>query len=157
LKKVVVNKENKMRAHLSINVKNVEESVKFYERFFGVKPQKLTDNYAKFDLVNPGLNFTMQTANEVEGRNLSRVNHLGIEVDSADAVATWEDLLMERGVLAKPEMNTECCYARQDKVWFQDPDGNSWEIFYVHEQLPIVNEKKSMCAPSTNALGKKCC
>ncbi|MDD4973263.1 MAG: ArsI/CadI family heavy metal resistance metalloenzyme [Bacteriovorax sp.] len=146
-----------MRTHLSINVKNVEESVEFYERVFGVKPQKFTDHYAKFDLKNPSLNFTMQTANETEGRSLSRVNHLGIEVDSADAVAAWEDLLTERGVVAKPEMNTECCYARQDKVWFQDPDGNSWEIFYVHEQLPIVNEKQSMCVPSMNALGKKCC
>lgn len=146
-----------MRAHLSINVKNVSESVAFYERAFGAKPQKFTANYAKFDLKNPALNFTMQTADGAEGRELSRVNHLGIEVDSADAVSAWEDLLTERGVLAKPEMNTECCYARQDKVWFQDPDGNSWEIFYVHEQLPVVEEKKSMCSPSMNALGKKCC
>lgn len=146
-----------MRAHLSINVKNVSDSVAFYEKAFGVKPQKFTENYAKFDLKNPSLNFTMQTADGTEGRNLSRVNHLGIEVDSADAVHTWEDLLTARGVLSKPEMNTECCYARQDKVWFQDPDGNSWEIFYVHEQLPVLEDKKSMCAPSMNALGKKCC
>ncbi|MBC7539739.1 MAG: VOC family protein [Bacteriovorax sp.] len=141
-----------MRAHLSINVKNVEESVKFYERVFGVKPLKVSSNYAKFDLKNPLLNFTMHST---EGRELSRVNHFGIEVDSAESVVLWESLLTERGVLSNPEMNTECCFARQDKIWLQDPDENSWEIFYVHEQLPVV-EQKSVCGPST-ASGKKCC
>lgn len=141
-----------MRAHLSINVTNVLESVKFYEKVFGVKPQKMTDNYAKFDLKSPALNFTMQSG---EGREVSRVNHLGIEVESAEAISLWESLLTERGVLSKNEEGVECCYAKQDKIWLQDPDGNSWEIFYVYEQLPIA-PAKSMCV-STNALGKKCC
>lgn len=141
-----------MRAHLSINVSNVPESVKFYEKVFGVKPQKMTEDYAKFDLKSPSLNFTMQSGSS---RDLSRVNHLGIEVDSAEAITLWESLLTERGVLTKNEENTECCFARQDKIWLQDPDGNSWEIFYVHEQLPI-EPKQSLCS-TTNALGKKCC
>lgn len=141
-----------MRAHLSINVSSVAESVKFYEKVFGVRPQKMTENYAKFDLKSPALNFTMQSGGD---RDLSRVNHLGIEVDSAEAISLWESLLTERGVLSKMEENTECCYARQDKIWLQDPDGNSWEIFYVHEQLPVA-PKQSMCT-TTNSLGKKCC
>ncbi len=145
-------KENIMRAHLSINVKNVEESIKFYEKVFGVKPQKSSQDYAKFDLKNPALNFTMHSTKE---RELSRVNHLGIEVDSAESISLWENLLTERGVLTKTEINTDCCFARQDKIWLQDPDGNSWEIFYVHKQLS-VDEKKSICAPIT-ASGKKCC
>ncbi|MDO9183770.1 MAG: hypothetical protein Q7U04_15250, partial [Bacteriovorax sp.] len=109
-------------------------------------------------VVNPSLNFTMQSTLGIDSnieRNLSRVNHLGIEVDSAESVGMWESLLKERGVLSSPETNTECCFARQDKIWFQDPDGNSWEIFYVHEQLP-VEEKKSTCG-STNSSAKKCC
>ena len=141
-----------MRAHLSINVSNVEKSVQFYEKVFGVKPQKMTDNYAKFDLKNPSLNFSMQSG---DSREVSKVNHLGIEVDSAEAITLWENLLTERGVLTKAEENTECCFARQDKIWLNDPDGNSWEIFYVHEQLPI-KPKQSLCAP-TSASGKKCC
>lgn len=141
-----------MRAHLSINVSNVEKSVQFYEKVFGVKPQKMTDNYAKFDLKNPSLNFSMQSG---DAREVSKVNHLGIEVDSAEAITLWEKLLTERGVLTKAEENTECCFARQDKIWLNDPDGNSWEIFYVHEQLPI-KPKQSLCAP-TSASGKKCC
>lgn len=141
-----------MRAHLSINVSNVAESVKFYEKVFGVKPQKMTDNYAKFDLKSPSLNFSMQSGGN---RDISKVNHLGIEVESAEAVTLWENLLTERGILSKIEENTECCFARQDKIWLQDPDGNSWEIFYVHEQLPIA-PKQNLCS-TTNALGKKCC
>ncbi len=143
-----------MRAHLSINVNNVDESIKFYEKVFGVKPQKQTSSYAKFDLKSPSLNFTMHSNDE--GRDISKVNHLGIEVDSADSIAVWEKLLIERGVLFNPEINTECCYARQDKIWLQDPDGNSWEIFYVHEQLPVI-ETKSVCCPTTTQTGKTCC
>jgi catechol 2,3-dioxygenase-like lactoylglutathione lyase family enzyme len=146
-----------MRVHLSINVKSVSDSVAFYEKVFGQKPQKSTTNYAKFDLLDPAINFTMQTANENDGRPISQVNHLGIEVDSADKVVFWEQKLTSAGVASKPQTNTECCYARQDKVWFEDPDGNSWEVFYVYEQLPIIESVKNMCSPSLNSLGKKCC
>lgn len=140
-----------MRPHLSINVKSVPVAVEFYEKVFGMKPQKQTDTYAKFDLKEPALNFTIQS-NEIG--LVSSVNHLGIEVDSAEAVTTWEKQLTESGILSDPEKATDCCFARQDKVWFQDPDGNSWEVFYVIEQLP-VEPKTQMCAPRTT--GKKCC
>ena len=112
----------------------------------------MTEDYAKFDLKSPALNFTMQSGGN---REISKVNHLGIEVESAEAITLWENLLTERGVISKIEENTECCFARQDKIWLQDPDGNSWEIFYVHEQLPI-SPKQSLCS-TTNSLGKKCC
>lgn len=140
-----------MRAHVSINVKNIPETVAFYEKVFGVKPQKQTENYAKFDLQAPSLNFTMQSLASGE---TSRVNHFGVEVDSADAVQMWEKNLTDRGILSAPEMGTECCFAKQDKVWFQDPDGNSWEIFYVIEQLSL-SPKPQVCAPTST--GKKCC
>ena len=139
-----------MRPHVSINVHNVAESVIFYEKMFGVKPQKQTDSYAKFDLQKPALNFSMQT-----GKEVSQVNHFGIEVDSADAVRLWEELFITRGLLTQPEEQTECCFAIQDKVWVKDPDGNTWEVFYVHQQLQPVS--KSACSPSTNIFGKKCC
>ena len=121
-----------MRPHISINVENVGKSVDFYKRIFGVEPQKQTESYAKFDLSEPGLNFTMQSG---EGREKSRFNHLGIEVKNTDEVRLWEMRLIKNGVLTEPENDTNCCYARQDKVWFQDPDGNAWEIFTILEQL----------------------
>lgn len=143
-----------MRAHLSINVRNVSESAEFYGRVFGVKPQKQTKDYAKFDLKEPSLNFSMLTAQN--GRQPSQVNHLGIEVESAKEVAEWKGRLDSLGVKTLSEEATDCCYALQDKVWFQDPDGNSWEVFYVHAQLPVEAAEppkaKSMCKA-----GSGCC
>lgn len=143
-----------MRPHLSMNVSDVGKSVEFYRKVFGVDPQKQTVNYAKFDL--PILNFTLQSG---EHRKVSRVNHLGIEVGSPAEVKDWESKLVKSGVLATPEENTNCCYAKQDKVWFQDPDGNAWEVFVVHHQLPVTNPEGNLDTPfdAPKNPGKKCC
>ncbi len=132
-----------MRAHISINVKNVPKSVDFYKKVFGVEPQKQTSTYAKFDLKNPSLNFAMQSGGEV-----SRVSHLGIEVDSPEEVQSWEQKFKELGLLQFSEKDVDCCYARQDKAWTTDPDGNHIEVFYVAEQLPVEEKKEatSCCA-----------
>ncbi len=122
-----------MRPHLSLDVRNVPASVAFYEKVFDVKPQKQTADYAKFDLAEPALNFSLVG---VAGA-VSAVNHLGIEVASAEEIATWKTRLQERGVLERVEENTACCFARQDKLWFTDPDGNAWEVFTVREQLAV--------------------
>lgn len=127
-----------MRPHISINVRDVSESVKFYEKVFNQKPQKQNSEYAKFDLKSLLLNFSMQSSKDLE---LSRVNHFGFEVESAEEVMEWQKKLTESGILKLVESDTKCCFARQDKVWFQDPDGNSWEVFYVHEQLPVTETK----------------
>jgi len=136
-----------MRAHLSIDVENVKKSVDFYEKIFGLMPQKKSDNYAKFDLQKPSLNFSMQSR---EGHPASRVNHLGIEVDSPTELAQWQERLQALGLVNRVETQTSCCFARQDKLWFEDPDGNSWEVFYVYEQLPVHASamKDSQCCPS---------
>jgi catechol 2,3-dioxygenase-like lactoylglutathione lyase family enzyme len=123
-----------MRTHLSLNVSNVADSVAFYEKVFGVKPQKQNATYAKFDLQAPPLNFAMQSG----AGEISRVSHLGIEVDSPDEMLQWQKRLTEQGLVKLVESGTKCCFARQDKVWFTDPDGNAWEVFYVYEQLPVT-------------------
>ncbi|HTP41777.1 MAG TPA: ArsI/CadI family heavy metal resistance metalloenzyme [Nitrospiria bacterium] len=122
-----------MRTHLSLNVKNVAESVAFYQKVFGATPQKHNSTYAKFDLQEPPLNFAMQSGGE-----LSRVSHLGIEVDSDDEMVRWQKRLTELGLVSLIETDTSCCFARQDKIWFSDPDGNRWEVFYIREQLPVT-------------------
>jgi catechol 2,3-dioxygenase-like lactoylglutathione lyase family enzyme len=136
-----------MRAHLSIDVKCVEKSVEFYEKVFGLKPQKQSDSYAKFDLRNPALNFSMQSH---EGHPASRVNHLGIEVDSPAELSEWQERLGASGLIKRVETQTSCCFARQDKLWFDDPDGNAWEIFLVYEQLPVHPSglKDRQCCPT---------
>ncbi len=123
-----------MRVHVSLNVSNVAESVKFYEQLFGTAPQKQNSNYAKFDLQDPPLNFAMQSG---EGP-LSQVSHFGIEADSPEEFERWHKELAEKGLVKRVEKNTDCCFARQDKAWATDPDGHAWELFYVHEQLPVT-------------------
>ena len=135
-----------MRPHISLNVRDVPTSVEFYRKVFGVNPQKQTADYAKFALTTPSLNFSLVSSTGA----ISAVNHFGIEVDAPDDVATWERHLHEQGILAMVEKDVVCCYARQDKVWFTDPDGNHWEVITVLEQLPVTTSLKdaSCCAPT---------
>ena len=134
-----------MRPHISLDVRNVPDSVEFYQKVFGVAPQKQTTDYAKFDLMEPSLNLSLVSTS---GR-VSVVNHLGIEVESADDITRWKQQLLELGILEKVEEGIECCFARQDKLWFTDPDGNPWEVFTVHEQLAVTGTLKNTgcCVP----------
>lgn len=135
-----------MRPHISLDVRDVDASVEFYRRMFGVLPQKQTAHYAKFDLTSPPLNLSMVSSSG----EVSAVNHFGIEVDSVEEIALWEGRLHEQGLVEAVEKNVECCYARQDKIWVKDPDGNKWEVFTVLEQLPLSTPLKenSCCLPA---------
>jgi catechol 2,3-dioxygenase-like lactoylglutathione lyase family enzyme len=154
-----------MRAHLSINVRSLQKSVEFYSKVFGIPPQKKSESYAKFDLKAPAFNFSMHEV--VDGRIASRVNHLGIEVMSESEIGDWQKKVEGAGISTVSEEGTDCCYALQDKFWFEDPDGNSWEVFFVHEQLPVSGAepphqvkktakggKPSACGPDS---GSGCC
>jgi catechol 2,3-dioxygenase-like lactoylglutathione lyase family enzyme len=146
-----------MRPHVSINVRNLKNSVDFYSKVFGVKPQKQSESYAKFDLKSPALNFAMHEVGE--GRNKSQVNHFGIEVDSVDDVESWLKKVESQNLPTLKEEAANCCYAKQDKFWFEDPDGNSWEVFFVHEQLPVIGAEPPKVVAKVNSCGTKtnCC
>lgn len=135
-----------MRPHVSLDVRNVPASVEFYQNVFGLAPQKQTPDYAKFDLTAPALNLSLVSAT---GR-ISSVNHLGIEVTSPEEIMEWRARLQTAGILQKVEEHTTCCFARQDKLWFMDPDGNAWEVFAVHEQLAVEGplSQASCCVPA---------
>ncbi len=144
-----------MRPHISLDVRNVPESAAFYQKVFGVAPQKQTADYAKFDLDRPALNLSLvSTSGE-----LSRVNHLGIEVESMEEIAAWKARLIDAGVLTRVEEDVACCFARQDKLWFTDPDGNPWEVFTVHEQLPVSGPlaQTGCCVPKARGAGAAVC
>jgi catechol 2,3-dioxygenase-like lactoylglutathione lyase family enzyme len=134
-----------MRPHISLDVRNLPRSVAFYAKVFGLAPQKQTVDYAKFDLAVPALNLSVMSST---GR-ISSVNHFGIEVDSTEEIRSWKHRLQEQGILERVEENEVCCFARQDKLWFTDPDGNAWEIFTVHEQLAVNGSLSSSgcCVP----------
>ena len=145
---------NILKPHLAINVKNVEESVGFYKKMFGIEPSKVRTGYAKFDVEQPALNFTL---NEVPFGERGALSHLGIQVASSDDVVTMKNEWQQRGLSPRDEMQTSCCYALQDKSWVTDPDGNEWEVFTVIEDN--LSEAKSddaaCCTPTfTNIEGK---
>lgn|SRR5438876_725064 len=137
-----------LKAHLSLNVGDVEASVDFYRKMLGIEPSKVRTGYAKFDVQNPPLNLTLNESKVTRGGALS---HLGVQVGSSADVLAMRHEWSERGLTTRDEMQTNCCYAIQDKTWVRDPDGNEWEVFVVLEDnLPeSVGANASCCAPAT--------
>ena len=132
-----------LKAHIAIRVKEVAASTDFYRRLFGIEPCKVRKGYAKFDVANPPLNFTLNETPNVEQGALS---HLGIQVESTADVLAMRNLWHERGLFTRDEMQTDCCYALQDKTWVRDPDGNEWEVFVVLEgNLPEKPPTQQAC------------
>ena len=119
-----------LKAHLALNVRDVQESLEFYRKMLGLEPSKVRTGYAKFDVTNPPLNLTL---NEVAFNGRGALSHLGIQVASTNDVLAMRDKWADSGLITRDEMQTNCCYATQDKTWVQDPDGNDWEVFVVHQ------------------------
>ena len=129
-----------LKAHVAMNVNSVEQSIEFYRKLFGVEPSKVRTGYAKFDVRNPPLNLTLNQA-RFSGRGA--LSHLGIQVAASDDVRATKQRWIDAGLLTRDEMQTNCCYALQDKTWVGDPDGNEWEVFVVlKDNLP---ETSSCC------------
>src|SRR5687768_2612466 len=117
-----------LKAHLAINVNNVENSIEFYKQMLGIEPSKVRTGYAKFDVQNPPLNLTL---NQVPFNERGALSHLGIQVASTSDVLAMRQNWEAAGLVTREEMQTNCCYATQDKTWVRDPDGNEWEAFVV--------------------------
>jgi catechol 2,3-dioxygenase-like lactoylglutathione lyase family enzyme len=123
-----------LKAHIAINVRNVERSIEFYRRMLGIEPCKSRPKYAKFDVERPPLNLTL---NERPFGERGALFHLGIQVASTEDVLAMRERWVEAGLKTREEMQIVCGYALQDKSWVTDPDGNEWEVFVVHkDNLP---------------------
>ena len=147
---------NTLKAHLALNVANVERSIDFYRKMLGIEPSKVRTGYAKFDVQNPPLNLTLNQSAAVGKGNLS---HLGIQVASTEDVIALKERWEAEGLTPREEMQTTCCYAVQDKAWVHDPDGNEWEAFVVlKDNLPegTKNTEGECCVPTfVNVDGEK--
>jgi catechol 2,3-dioxygenase-like lactoylglutathione lyase family enzyme len=117
------------RIHISVNVGELSRALHFYMHFFGVEPAKVRQGYAKFDLRDPPINFSINE-NPLDTRSQG---HLGIQVKSTRAVQEMQERLLKEGFKIVSEDGTECCYAVQTKLWVADPDGNRWEVFVTTE------------------------
>jgi catechol 2,3-dioxygenase-like lactoylglutathione lyase family enzyme len=118
------------RVQLALNVNDIDEAVSFYTALFGTAPAKRKPGYANFAIAEPPLKLVL-LENPGQGGTL---NHLGVEVDGADAVDAEQARLAQAGLAAVDERDTTCCYARQDKFWVTGtPGGERWEIYTVLE------------------------
>ena len=133
----------KPKLHVALNVNNLAESLAFYQALWGAQPVKVRAGYAKFDLDEPAVNLTL---NEHPVQEPGGLNHLGIQVGSTDEVLATKLRWKSAGLLTEDELQTNCCYAFQDKVWATDPNGYRWEVFVVlKDHLPETQPKAAAC------------
>jgi catechol 2,3-dioxygenase-like lactoylglutathione lyase family enzyme len=115
------------RVQLALNVSDLDEAIDFYSKLFATAPAKRREGYANFAVDSPPLKLVLIENPGAEGR----LNHLGVEVFSTDDVTATSARLAGEGLATATEDNVTCCYAVQDKVWVDDPDGSPWEIYTV--------------------------
>jgi predicted enzyme related to lactoylglutathione lyase len=115
------------RVQLALNVSDLTSAIDFYSKLFDTPPAKVRPGYANFAVAEPPLKLVLI---EKTGAT-SALNHLGVEVESPDEVAAAHRRLTDRGLGTTVEDQVSCCYAVQDKVWVDSPDGSPWEIYTV--------------------------
>ncbi len=116
------------RVQLALNVSDLETAVAFYSKLFAAQPAKLRPGYANFAIAEPPLKLVLI---ENAAKEPGSLNHLGVEVGTAEEVAEAEQRLVAAGLPALVENEVDCCYAVQDKVWVDGPGGEPWEIYTV--------------------------
>jgi catechol 2,3-dioxygenase-like lactoylglutathione lyase family enzyme len=127
------------RVQLALNVSDLEASVAFYSTLFGAEPHKRRPGYANFAITEPPLKLVLieVPADDRGTGTAGALNHLGVEVESVEAVDESATRLKDAGLAAFDERDTTCCYALQDKVWVTDPAGAPWEIYTVKDDNPL--------------------
>ena len=144
------------RLHVAIAVKDVERSLPFYRTLFAQEPTKVRPGYAKFEVLDPPVNFTLNAGDWPAIEQGPR--HFGVQVKSTAAVLEAKVRIEAAGFSTWTEEQVSCCYAVQDKVWASDPDGHRWEIFVVtnadaehYERIPAqatgADAESDCCAP----------
>ncbi|MEU0925795.1 ArsI/CadI family heavy metal resistance metalloenzyme [Streptomyces malaysiensis] len=116
------------RVQLALNVPDLDASVVFYTKLFGVEPAKRRPGYANFAIAEPPLKLVLI---EGDAEQETRLDHLGVEVDSTDQVDAATGRLEDAGLATFEENDTSCCYALQDKVWVHGPGKEPWEVYVV--------------------------
>ena len=115
------------RVQLALNVSDIDQAVDFYSKLFATEPAKRRPGYANFAVDAPPLKLVLIENPDAAGS----LNHLGVEVFSTDEVTAAQSRLADDGLATATEENVTCCFAVQDKVWVDDPDGAPWEIYTV--------------------------
>lgn len=125
------------RVQLALRVSDLEGSVAFYSKLFGVKPAKRRPGYANFAIEQPPLKLVLL---EGEPDQRTVLDHLGVEVFSGEEVQAATARLTDAGLITLTENDTSCCYALQDKVWVRGPGDEPWEVYTVKGDADTLNK-----------------
>ena len=142
------------RVQLALRVSDLDAAIDFYGRLFDAKPAKRRPGYANFAIAEPPLKLVLL---EGEGGEPTRLDHLGVEVESTDDVAAATTRLADAGLDTRVQDQTTCCYAVQDKVWVNGPGGEPWEVYTVLADDRPDLEGKSELALSAACPDDNCC
>jgi len=138
------------RVQLALNVSDLDAAVDFYSKLFATEPAKRRPGYANFAVAAPPLKLVL-----IEGKGEpGTLNHLGVEVDSTDQVVSAQQRLSDEGLATAVEDQVACCYAVQDKVWVDAPDGEPWEIYTVLADIELPAGQLRTVEPGADAT---CC
>ncbi|TMG90385.1 MAG: glyoxalase/bleomycin resistance/dioxygenase family protein [Betaproteobacteria bacterium] len=148
------------RFHVHVSVQDLPESLRFYSELFGAPPSVVKDDYAKWMLEDPRINFAISRRGRAAG-----VNHLGFQVDSDEELKDLREQVSKAGIAALDQAGASCCYAKSDKYWIEDPQGVAWETFHTLGSVPIFGEETrrsgemSTCCVPTEKTGSSaaCC
>lgn len=146
------------RFHIHVGVKDLEQSINFYSTLFGQKPNKVKEDYAKWMLEDPRVNFAISTRAGQKG-----VDHLGLQVDAPEELSELTNRLKNADLGIYDEGTTTCCYAESAKAWVKDPAGIAWEAYHTMADAEVFNKKESFqvesacCAPTATETKKSCC
>ena len=146
------------RFHVHVAVPDLKQSIRFYSTMFGAQPAVLKDDYAKWMLEDPRVNFAISQRGGSAG-----INHLGFQVDHPSELKEIHSRLQAADAGVTEEKNVSCCYAISDKYWVTDPAGVAWESFHSLGTVPFYNgetkdaEKGGCCAPSADQPARAAC
>ena len=132
------------RVQLALRVADLKASIDFYSKLFDSEPAKIRDGYANFAIAEPPLKLVLIEGHDGEP---TRLDHLGIEVETTDQVTAATTRLADHGLDTTVEDNTTCCYAVQDKVWVHGPGAEPWEVYVVKADADTLtkNDDSTCC------------
>lgn len=140
------------RFHVHVAVHDLQQSIRFYSSLFGVQPAVTKEDYAKWMLDDPRVNFAISTRGGKAG-----VDHLGLQAESSAELEEIGSRLAQADVAVLPQKAAACCYAKSDKYWTIDPQGVAWESFHTLDSVPVYGgdtrtreapAKSACCAPA---------
>ena len=142
------------RIHIHVGVKNLDQSIDFYNALFGEQPVKTKIDYAKWMLEDPRINFAISTRAGTQG-----VDHLGLQVDELSELEAIRENFEQHNIAAFDEGEAVCCYARSEKSWVKDPSGVAWETYQTMEDAQIFSDANTAqdsacCVPENKS---SCC